>query len=117
MLLADDVMLASRIQVTAGHLGYELRQARTERDVERTLSERPALLLLSTQYAKLDWEGLLCSLRERDDAPPVLAFGPHMDLEQRQRALKAGVTKWVPNSKLATDLAGLIHEMTRSRES
>jgi hypothetical protein len=37
-----------------------------------------------------------------------------MDLEQRSRALDAGVTKWVPNSKVATDLPKLIRELALS---
>jgi hypothetical protein len=43
----------------------------------------------------------------------VLAFGPHMDADQRSRARAAGVTKWVPNSRMATDLPELIGELAR----
>ena len=108
-------MVASRVEAAARHLGYEIRQARTETEVEQALRDRPALLLVSTQYARVDWESLLARLHEQADAPPVLAFGPHMDLEQRERALRAGVSKWVPNSKIATDLPRLVDELTRGR--
>ena len=105
-------MVASRVEAAARHRGFEMRQARTEKEVEQALQDRPALLLVSTQYARVDWESLLARLHDQADAPPVLAFGPHMDLEQRERALRAGVSKWVPNSKIATDLPQLLDEMT-----
>ena len=39
---------------------------------------------------------------------PIVAFGPHMDLEARERALAAGCTEFLANSKIATDLAHVV---------
>jgi DNA-binding response OmpR family regulator len=111
LLVADDLMVASRVEGVARHLGFLLRQARTTEQFWNAVDEQPALVLLSTQHTRLDWESLLGHLQERKDAPPVLAFGPHMDAEQRGRAKAAGVTKWVPNSRMATDLPQLIGEL------
>jgi hypothetical protein len=105
-------MVASRVEGVARHLGFGLRQVRSPEQFWSGVSDQPALVLLSTQHTRLDWEALLADLHARPDAPPVLAFGPHMDAEQRGRAKAAGVTKWVPNSRLATDLPQLIRELT-----
>ena len=105
-------MVASRVEGVARHLGFGLRQARSPEQFWRALSDQPALVLLSTQHTRLDWETLLRELRGRPDPPAVLAFGPHMDVDQRSRARAAGVTKWVPNSRMATDLPDLITELT-----
>jgi CheY-like chemotaxis protein len=106
-------MVASRVEGVARHLGLSLRQARSVDQFWQAIDAQPALVLLSTQHTRLDWEALLRDLHARPDAPPVLAFGPHMDADQRGRARAAGVTKWVPNSRMATDLPQLIRELAR----
>ena len=106
-------MVASRVEGAARHLGFGLRQARTPEQFWQAVDEQPALVLLSTQHTRLDWEGLLAELQQRPEPPPVLAFGPHMDADQRGRARAAGVTKWVPNSRLATDLPALISDLAQ----
>ena len=106
-------MVASRVEGVAGHLGFSLRQARNPEQFWQSVDQGPALVLLSTQHTRLDWETLLRELGQKPDPPPVLAFGPHMDADQRGRARAAGVTKWVPNSRMATDLAQLIGELAR----
>ena len=57
--------------------------------------------------------------RLRADRPdlPILAFGSHMDLETRQRALNAGATRVVANSQLTTDLPGLIRRLVPTAEA
>ena len=106
-------MVASRVEGVARHLGYGLRQARSVEQFWQAIGDQPSLVLLSTQHTRLDWETLLADLHAQPEAPPVLAFGPHMDADQRGRARAAGVTKWVPNSRLATDLPALIGELTQ----
>ena len=106
-------MVASRVQGVARHLGFLLRQARTADQFWQGVDDGPALVLLSTQHTRLDWETLLKDLAVRSEPPPVLAFGPHLDADQRGRAKAAGVTKWVPNSRMATDLPQLIGQLAR----
>jgi DNA-binding response OmpR family regulator len=113
LLVADDLMVASRIEATARHLGFDVRQAGTPDAFWAAVADRPALVLLGTERTRLDWETLLTELHARPDPPPVLAFGPHLDAAQRTRARAAGVTKWVPNSRLATELPTLIETLTR----
>ena len=116
LLVADDLMVASRVEGAARHLGFSLRQARTPEQFWQSVEEQPALVLLSTQHTRLDWEALLKDLATRPLPPPVLAFGPHMDADQRGRARAAGVTKWVPNSRIATDLPQLIEALAKGPE-
>ncbi len=113
LLALDDVMVASRIETTARHLGYEVRYARTPTELSAGLDESPALVMMATHQTRVPWEALLQQIRERGDAPPVLAFGSHVDIETRQRAKLAGATRWVANSRMAADLPGLIAEMAR----
>jgi hypothetical protein len=41
----------------------------------------------------------------------VLAFGSHMDLEARAKALEAGAQRVVANSKFTSDMPGLVRRM------
>ena len=100
----------------ASHLGYAVRQVATADQFWAAVDERPALVLLGTHRTRLAWENLLEQLSQRPNPPPVLAFGPHMDTDLRARARQAQVAKWVPNSRLATDLAELIREVARDPE-
>ncbi len=113
LLALDDLMAASRIESTARHLGYAVRYARTPEEFDAVVAEGPALILMATHQTRVPWEALLLRIRGQKDAPPVLAFGSHVDLETRQRAKRAGATRWVANSRIAADLAGLIREMAR----
>lgn len=117
LLLVDDLMAASRIETTARHLGYGILHARTTDEFWRGISAGPALVLLGTHHTRLPWEVLLRQLKGWPDPPPVLAFGSHMDAGTRARARRAGVARWVANSRLAESLPRLIAEVGRGEAS
>ncbi len=109
-------MASSRIEATAGHLGYDVRSARSTEDFWRGVEEGPALVLLATHRTRLPWEALLSELSGLAEHPPVLAFGSHVDTQARDRARAAGATRWVPNSVLAAQLPELIRELARGSQ-
>ena len=113
LVVVDDLMTGSRIEATAHHLGYEVHFARTVEDFWRGVDDGAALVLVGTHQTRLAWEALVSELTARPGAPAVLAFGSHVDAETRDHALAAGVSRWVPNSVLATRLPELIPNMTR----
>ena len=111
LLVADDLMVSSRIELVAKHLGYELLSVRTPAAFEAGVERDPQLILLGTHATRLDWVALLQSLKARASAPPVLVFGPHADAETRRRAREAGATRWIANSRLAEALPSIIEAM------
>jgi DNA-binding response OmpR family regulator len=115
VVAVDDLMAGSRIEATARHLGYEVRYARSAEQFWSAVADKPAVVVLGTHHTRLPWEQLLATLRAHPDPPPVLAFGSHMDAETRARARRAGVTRWVANSRVATDLPSLIQELAGQR--
>ena len=66
-------------------------------------------MIVNTAISGVDWEGAI--RRAREHGLTVLAFGSHMDLEARQKALQAGAQRVVANSKFASDMPGLVHKM------
>jgi DNA-binding response OmpR family regulator len=71
-----------------------------------TGDQGPALVIVNTATTGIDWEAAIRAAHEK--GIPVLAFGSHMDLEARAKALQAGAQKVVANSKFASDMAGLV---------
>jgi len=71
--------------------------------------ERPKLAIVNTATAGVDWEAAIREARQH--GLPVLAFGSHMDLEAREKALQAGAQRVVANSKFTSDMPGLVQRM------
>jgi DNA-binding response OmpR family regulator len=97
----------------------EVKTVRTLAAFEQALQasgeERPALVIVNTATTGVDWEA---AIREaRAAGYPLLAFGSHMDLEARARALEAGAQRVVANSKFASDMPGLVRRMISEPES
>lgn len=119
LALEKDLFFAVKMRDTLRHHGMEVRTVRTLAAFEQALraggDERPALVIVNTATTGVDWEA---AIREaRAAGYPLLAFGSHMDLEARARALEAGAQRVVANSKFASDMPGLVKRMIGEPES
>ena len=68
-----------------------------------------ALAIVNTATNGVDWETAI--RKARAAGLKVLAFGSHMDLEARSKALEAGAQRVVANSKFTSDMPGLVKRM------
>lgn len=118
LALEKDLFFSVKIQDTLRHHEMEASIARTLAAFEERLDpsgeERASLAIVNISIRGVDWEAAIRAARERDY--PVLAFGSHMDLDARARALQAGAQRVVANSKFATDMPGIIHRMLEQSE-
>src|SRR5579859_4472598 len=98
---------------TLRHHGMEVKTVRTlpafEQGLTATGDEKPALAIVNTATTGVDWEAAIrqagaCGIT-------VLAFGSHMDLDAREKALQAGAQRVVANSKFTSDMIGLVQRM------
>ncbi len=109
--LVQDLFFSSKIAETTRHLGIvAFVEEEAQAFEEAVREERPGLALIDLGLRNVDWVGAVRRLRA-DPAfatLPIIAFGPHMDLEARERALAAGCTEFLANSKIATDLAHVV---------
>ena len=71
--------------------------------------EELALVIVNTATTGVDWETAI--RKARTAGLKVLAFGSHMDLEARSKALEAGAQRVVANSKFTSDMPGLVKRM------
>jgi FixJ family two-component response regulator len=60
------------------------------------------------------WETLGDELGSIPEAPPIVAFGPHVDVENRRAAKRAGLTRIVSNGQFHQEMATLIERYRRS---
>jgi hypothetical protein len=60
-----------------------------------------------------DWEGSMHEAVQRGIR--VVAFGPHMDVEGRQKARAAGAERVLANSNLARDMPIILREIAEWR--
>jgi DNA-binding response OmpR family regulator len=113
LALEKDLFFSVKMRDTLRHHGMEVTTVRTlsafEQRLTSTENEQPVLVIVNTATAGVDWEAAIRAARAR--GLPVLAFGSHMDLEARAKALEAGAQKVVANSKFTSDMPGLVKRM------
>jgi DNA-binding response OmpR family regulator len=114
LALEKDLFFAVKIRDTLQHHGMMVTIARTLPAFEQRLTsvtedEAPALAIINISITGVDWESAIRAARAHH--LPVLAFGSHMDLEARRKALAAGAHKVVANSKFASDMLGLVKSL------
>ena len=113
LALEKDLFFSVKMRDTLRHHGMEVTTVRTLPALEQRLTaagdERPALVIVNTATQGVNWEAAIRQARAQ--GLPVLAFGSHMDLEARAKALEAGAGKVVANSKFTSDMPGLVKRM------
>ena len=113
LALEKDLFFATKIRDTLRHYGMEVMVVRTLTAFEQGLvsdgDKQPALVVVNTATKGVDWEFAIRAART--NGLPVLAFGSHMDLEARAKALQAGAQKVVANSKFVSDMPGLVNHL------
>ncbi len=118
LLLVNDIFFSVKLENDLRRSGYTPITVRRAADLPTRLSAepRPVLALLDLMIRGFDWEQALGEAR-RDgllDDVPVIAFGPHTDLALRRRALDAGVSRVVANSKAMLDPGKLVGKYVAS---
>lgn len=115
IVLNRDLMFGSRIRHALAGLGLQAHFAPdTSRFVSMLEAEGSvAAIGILDMNGAVDWEAVSAALTGTVDAPPTLAFGPHVDAESRRAAKAAGVTRIVSNGQFHSDMAALIDRYRR----
>jgi DNA-binding response OmpR family regulator len=117
LALEKDLFFSVKMRDTLRHHDIEIQTARTLEVFDQGLqaSERPALVIVNIAIRGVDWEAAIRHAREAGF--PILAFGSHMDLDARAKALEAGAKRVVANSKFTSDMYGLVQRMLNESSS
>ena len=113
LALEKDLFFSVKMRDTLRHHDMEVKTVRNLPAFEESLTvkdeEELALVIVNTATTGVDWEAAI--RKARTAGLKVLAFGSHMDLEARTKALKAGAQRVVANSKFTSDMPGLVKRM------
>ena len=113
LALEKDLFFAVKIRDTLRHYDIEAKTVRNLPAFEEALTakdeQKYALVIVNTATVGVDWEAAIRQARQA--GLNVLAFGSHLDLEARSKALEAGAQRVVANSKFTSDMPGLIERM------
>ena len=113
LALEKDLYFSVKMRDTLRHHEMEVTTVRTlpafEERLVASAEEAPSLVIVNTATTGVDWEAAIRLARAH--SLPVLAFGSHMDLEARAKALAAGAQRVVANSKFTSDMPGLVQRM------
>lgn len=70
-------------------------------------------LAIVDMNGQVDWARLGSAIAASSDGPPLLGFGPHVDVEGRRAAKQAGLTRIVSNGQFHQAMAELIDRYRR----
>jgi hypothetical protein len=117
--LEKDLFFSVKIRDTLRHYDMNTTIVRTLAAFEQEISARdrsiPSLAIINIATKGVDWEAAIKTASVQN--LPVLAFGSHMDLDARAKALQAGAQKVVANSKFARDMPGLVQRTLGAPEN
>ena len=113
LALEKDLFFSVKMRDTLRHYDIEVKTVRNLPAFEESLTTKDdkvfALAIVNTATIGVDWETAIRNARAA--GLKVLAFGSHMDLEARSKALEAGAQRVVANSKFTSDMPGLVQRM------
>src|SRR6266567_8737225 len=113
LALEKDLFFSVIVRDTQHHHDIEVKTVRNLPAFEERLTAEDAgllaLVIVNTATTGVDWETAI--RKARTAGLKVLAFGSHMDLEARAKALEAGAQRVVANSKFTSDMPGLVKRM------
>ena len=119
LALEKDLFFSVKMRDTLLHYDMEVKTVRNlpafEQNLATTGEEQPALVIVNIATMGVDWETAI--RQARTAGLKVLAFGSHMDLEARAKALEAGAQRVVANSKFTSDMPGLVRRMLDEPDS
>lgn len=116
VVLSKDVFFGMRIRTSLRQLGYEVEIAK---DVPAFASSvdaggDPAALGLIDFNSPVDWSTLEDVI---ESGVPMIAFGPHTDVEGFRAAKGAGAVRVVANGEFSRSLPALAKRHARSAET
>ena len=118
LALEKDLFFSVKMRDTLRHYDIEVKTVRNlpafEESLKANSSSSFALAIVNTATNGVDWETAI--RKARAAGLKVLAFGSHMDLEARSKALNAGAQRVVANSKFTSDMPGLVQRILNEHD-
>jgi len=110
LLFNRDLMAGIAITNAAKAHGLQVTRISTESDLAHQLDQDAATIALVVldMNAAIDWDIVATLIEEGDDLPPIIGFGPHVDVEGRRSAKSAGLTRIYSNGDFHRSMGEII---------
>jgi hypothetical protein len=116
VLLNHDLFFGIKIRNALQALDYHVRAVSdtgTFVKLMQAADVRPSLGIIDINCG-VDWQAIEVMTSERGDGVPLLAFGPHKDVDGLRAAKRAGVTRIVSNGEFHQNMVALVERYARS---
>lgn len=116
--IVDDILVRSRIDAAAAAVGARVQYVSSVEQLRMAAAQAaPRRLLVGMTASRAPWEDLIRELRSLPGGGDVqvVAFGPHVQLELRARALAAGADRVLANSAFVNALPSLLGDSVSDR--
>lgn len=113
-LQPEDELVSTTLAATARHPGEPLAGP-SAAFIALLAEEQPALVIVELNSTTILWAKWVAALKSSAATRriPVLAFGPHTDLDLRARALDVGCDAVLAQGRFIANLPGLIEKYAR----
>ena len=112
VVLNRDLFFGIRLNQLLKQLGYQVKlETSLEAFLEGVTAGNVALGIIDISFAP-DWDRLANEIAH-GSLPPLIAFGPHLDVDGLRAAKKAGVTRVFSNGDFTKDTAAIISRYAR----
>lgn len=111
LVVVDDLLFSSKIRTTARQLGLEVVVVRQgDAVVESARRERPTLIVVDLNCARLDAVGLVASLKHDSALAtiPIVGFVSHVQVDLIDRARAAGIDEVMARSAFSSRLPEIL---------
>jgi hypothetical protein len=108
--LVKDLFFSVKLGNEVRRAGFEPRIVKTQSDFSDAVRADNVALGIIDLSVKVDWTNW------QPPGVPVIAFGPHKDVDALQSAKAAGITRVMANSLFHTQAADLIRRYATSGE-
>lgn len=106
LALVTNLMFSTRIGELASTMGGLVTLVSSNEELVKKLEINPSLIILDLTAVQPGWKEVVAKAKEA--GVPVLAYGPHVDVEAFEAAKAAGCDEVVANSKFSIDLPNIL---------
>jgi hypothetical protein len=112
IVLNRDLFFGIRLNQLLKQLGYRAALAKSQESFVAGLAAADVALGIIDINFGPDWDGIAHAIASGNH-PPIIAFGPHLDVDGLRAAKKAGVTRVFSNGDFSKDTATIVTRYAR----
>ena len=124
LAIIDDLFFVAKVQAAARQSGVELKTTTAASFASETIETletlQPAAIIIDLDCQSADPTALIARIKERDNpatpAIPVIGFVSHVNIEKQNKAVEAGIDRWMPRSEFSANLPEILRQASEGTQ-